>query len=96
MQLFGIVFFRQFVIACRLEAHTINFLLRNLFHSIGNGEASIRRAMNQMCGRAHIVAQVLIFWLVELVQCVESALVAVLADELVALRVLAEFCHAGG
>ena len=46
--------------------------------------------------RAHVVAQVLIFWLVELVQCVESALVAVLADELVALRVLAEFCDAGG
>ena len=49
-----------------------------------------------MRSRAHVVAQVLIFWLVELVQRVESALVAVLADQLVALRVLAEFCHAGG
>ena len=52
--------------------------------------------MNQMSGSAHVVAQVLIFWLVELVQCVESALVAVFADQLVYLHVLAEFCHAGG
>ena len=95
VQLFRIIFFRQLVIACAQEADSLNFRLRNLLYSVGDGEASIGRAMNQMCGRAHVVAQVLIFWLVELVQCVESALVAVLADELVALCVLAEFCHAG-
>ena len=52
--------------------------------------------MNQMSGSAHVVAQILILRPVEFVQRVESALVTVFADQLVTLRVLAEFCHAGG
>ena len=46
--------------------------------------------------RAHVVPQVLIFGLVELFQRVEPAAVAVLANQLVDLRVLAELRYAGG
>ena len=51
--------------------------------------------MNQMRCRAHVVAQILILRLVEFVQHVQPTLIAVFADQLVALCVLAEFRNAG-
>ena len=48
VQLFRVIFLCQLVIACAPEADAFDLLLGNFFHGVGDGEASIGRAMNQM------------------------------------------------
>ena len=96
LQLRGVVFPDHLIMIRRAEAHAGDLFTGYVLYRVGNGKSPVRRTVDQMGRRAHVVPQVLIFGLVELFQRVQPAAVAVLADELVDLPVLAEFRHTGG
>ena len=94
-ELRGIVLRRHLVVVRRLEADALHLFLRDVLHAVGDGEASVGGTVDEVRRRAHVRAEVVGVRTLEHLQRVEPAAVAVLADELVHRRVLAEALHAG-
>ena len=94
LQLRGVVLRGHLVVVGGLEAHALDFGPRDVLHAVGDREAPVRRAVDEVRGRAHVRAQVRALGPVEDLQRVEAPPVAVRADERVDRLVLAELVDA--